>query len=51
VLEFNEELESNPELVNDDPYGKGWMVKIGVSNIEQLSTLLSDKEYEALIGA
>ena len=51
VLEFNEELESNPELVNDDPYGKGWMVKIGVSNIEQLNTLLSDKEYEALIGA
>jgi len=51
VLEFNEELESNPELVNDDPYGKGWMVKIGVSNLEQLSTLLSDKEYEALIGA
>jgi glycine cleavage system H protein len=51
VLEFNEELESNPELVNDDPYGKGWMVKIGVSNIGQLSTLLSDKEYEALIGA
>ena len=51
VLEFNEELESNPELVNEDPYGKGWMVKIGVSNIEQFSTLLSDKEYEALIGA
>jgi glycine cleavage system H protein len=51
VLEFNEELETNPELVNDDPYGKGWMVKIGVSNIDQLNNLLSDKEYEALIGA
>ena len=51
VLEFNEELETNPELVNDDPYGKGWMVKIGVSNIDQINTLLSDKDYEALIGA
>jgi len=51
VLEFNEELESNPELVNDDPYGKGWMVKIGVANVNQLDTLLSSVEYEALIGA
>jgi len=51
VLEFNEELESNPELVNDDPYGKGWMVKIGVANADQLSSLLSSVEYEALIGA
>ena len=51
VLEFNEELESNPELVNDDPYGKGWMVKIGVANVNQLDTLLTSVEYEALIGA
>ena len=51
ILEFNEELESNPELVNDDPYGKGWMVKVGVSDIAQLETLLSAEEYEALIGA
>jgi len=51
ILEFNNELESNPELVNDDPYGKGWMVKIGVPNVAQLSTLLSAAEYEALIGA
>ena len=51
VLEFNEELESNPELVNDDPYGKGWMVKIGVANADQLNSLLSSVEYEALIGA
>jgi len=51
VLEFNEELESNPELVNDDPYGKGWMIKIGVANVNQLDTLLTSVEYEALIGA
>jgi len=50
ILEFNEALESNPELVNDDPYGKGWMVKIGVSEVAQLDTLLSASEYEALIG-
>ena len=51
ILEFNEALESNPELVNDDPYGKGWMVKVGVSEVAQLNTLLSASEYEALIGA
>ena len=51
ILEFNEALESNPELVNDDPYGKGWMVKVGVSEVAQLNTLLSGSEYEALIGA
>ena len=51
VLEFNEDLESNPELVNDDPYGKGWMVKISVSDIKQFDALLSSVEYEALIGA
>ena len=51
ILEFNDELESNPELVNDDPYGKGWMVKVGVSSIAQFDTLLSAADYEALIGA
>lgn len=51
ILEFNNELETNPELVNDDPYGKGWMVKISVSNIAQLDTLLSASEYEALTVA
>jgi len=51
ILEFNEALESNPELVNDDPYGKGWMVKIGVSDVAQLAALLTATEYEALIGA
>jgi glycine cleavage system H protein len=51
ILEFNAELETNPELVNDDPYEKGWMVKVGVSDVAQLDTLLSATEYEALIGA
>ena|ERR1035437_3845883 len=51
VLEFNEELESNPELVNEDPYGKGWMVKIEISDAVQLNSLLSAADYEVLIGA
>jgi len=51
VIEFNEELESTPELVNDDPYGKGWMVKIELSDASQAESLLSASEYEALIGA
>ena len=51
VLEFNEELEDSPELVNDDPYGKGWMVKIEITNASQLDSLLSATDYEALIGA
>ena len=51
ILEFNEALESNPELVNEDPYGNGWMVKVGISDLSQFDTLLSAKEYEALIGA
>ena len=51
ILEFNEELESAPELVNDDAFGKGWMVKIEISDAAQLDTLLSASEYEALIGA
>ncbi|MGB4414174.1 MAG: glycine cleavage system protein GcvH [Paludibacter sp.] len=50
VLELNPELEDNPELVNNDPYGKGWMVKISVSDNLQLDALLSAAEYEALIG-
>ena len=50
VLEFNEELESNPELVNEDPYGKGWMVKIEISDAAQLNSLLSAADYEVLIG-
>lgn len=50
VLEFNAELEDAPELVNDDPYGKGWMVKISVTDASELDSLLSAADYEALIG-
>lgn len=50
VLAFNEELESTPELVNDDPYGKGWMIKMSVENAAELDQLLSADEYAALIG-
>jgi glycine cleavage system H protein len=50
ILEFNEELEANPELVNEDPYGKGWMVKVEITNLSQVDALLSVSDYEALIG-
>jgi glycine cleavage system H protein len=49
VLEVNTELENAPELVNTDPYGKGWMIKISISNPEEISTLKTAKEYQALI--
>jgi len=50
VLELNPELESTPELINDDPYGKGWLVKISIANTTQLDELLSAEEYEAILG-
>jgi len=50
VLVFNEALENTPELVNDDPYGKGWMIKMSVANPAQIDQLLSAEEYAALIG-
>ncbi len=48
VIELNEELEDNPELVNDDPYGDGWMVKIKISDPTQLDSLLSAEAYEEI---
>lgn len=50
VAEVNKELEKAPEIVNKDPYGKGWMVKIKVSNPADLSMLLNAAAYKALIG-
>ncbi|MBM3170827.1 MAG: glycine cleavage system protein GcvH [Bacteroidetes bacterium] len=50
VLEFNENLNDNPELVNSDPYGEGWIVKVKVSNPEQLSELMDSEAYMAFIG-
>jgi glycine cleavage system H protein len=51
VTEFNSELEGSPELVNQDPYGDGWMVKITITNASELSDLLSADEYKAVVGA
>jgi len=50
IIEFNHKLEDAPELVNDDPYGDGWMVKIEVSDPAQLNELLSAAEYEVVIA-
>ncbi len=50
IVEFNTELEDHPELVNDDPYGKGWMVKIKMADAAQADALLSDEEYKSLLG-
>lgn len=51
VLEFNEELNSSPELINKDPYGKGWIVRIKLTNADQLGHLLDAEAYGELIGA
>lgn len=51
VLAFNEELESNPEIVNKDPYGEGWIIKIKIDNIEELGELLDVESYKELIEA
>ena len=51
IIEFNEDLESNPESVNTDPYGKGWMVKVKVSNVDDFDDLLDSQAYKELIGA
>ena len=51
IIEFNESLEEEPEKVNDDPYGDGWMIKIKVSDTADLETLLSADDYKAIIGA
>jgi glycine cleavage system H protein len=50
VLEFNSNLEANPELVNSDPYGEGWMVKVKLSNPSEVASLLDAAGYSALIG-
>ena len=50
IIEFNAELEGNPELVNSDPYGQGWMIKVKVSNSSELEGLLDAAAYSALIG-
>jgi len=51
VLEFNAELESNPEIVNKDPYGEGWIIKVKISDPATINDLLSADEYKELIEA
>ena len=50
IIEFNEELEDTPEDVNADPYLKGWMIKLKVSNIGDIDQLLDSNQYRELIG-
>jgi len=51
IIEFNEVLEDEPEKVNTDPYGDGWMVKVSITDAGQLGDLLSVEAYKELIGA
>lgn len=51
VIEFNEALEDEPEKVNDDPYGEGWMIKLKCTDTSELDELLSAEDYKTLIGA
>ncbi len=50
VLELNEQLDSNPELINSDPYGEGWIIKVKLANPAELDTLLSAADYKTQIG-
>jgi glycine cleavage system H protein len=51
VLEINPKLDSKPELVNSDPYGEGWMIRISLSDPSEVATLLSAADYAQLVGA
>ena len=51
IIEFNDSLEDEPEKVNEDPYGDGWMIKLKVEDPIDLETLLSAEDYKVLIGA
>ena len=49
IIEVNELLEDTPEIVNEDPYGKGWMVKVRCSDLDQSKDLLDHQSYETLL--
>jgi len=51
IFEFNDDLEVNPENVNSDPYGKGWMIKVKIANPAEVDDLLDSDGYKQLIGA
>jgi glycine cleavage system H protein len=50
VLELNKDLTDSPELINNDPYGKGWMIKIEIKDISELNELLDSADYRKLTG-
>ena len=50
ITEMNENLEDNPELINDDPYGDGWIIKMKINDSSKLNDLLSPEEYKELVG-
>jgi len=50
VLSFNKKLENEPELINTDPYGEGWVIKIAISDITELDELLDPSAYQELVG-
>ena len=50
ITEMNENLEDNPELINDDPYGNGWILKMKLNDSSELNDLLSPEEYKVLVG-
>ena len=49
IIEVNENIESSPELVNSDPYGEGWMIKIEIKDVSEIENLLSSEDYSNLI--
>ncbi|NOZ46146.1 MAG: glycine cleavage system protein GcvH [Chlorobi bacterium] len=51
ILAFNEKLEDTPEVINKDPYGEGWIIKLKISNTKELDELLDAKAYEELVNA
>jgi glycine cleavage system H protein len=50
IIEINSELESNPELMNEDPYGKGWIIKMKISAQEELKELMDAVQYQSLLS-
>ena len=51
IIEFNEALEEEPEMVNSDPYGEGWMIKIKMTDTSEVEDLMSSDDYKQLVGA
>ena len=50
VLEFNEKLEDNPELINSDPYGEGWIIKVSLNDDSDMGDLMSSDDYQELVN-